>query len=212
MVLATEHAAIRELAATLASSLAAAGRAGTLIWVSENANRPLPPPPTAGVDVLTISAAAPGRAWLPDYPLLNLTRQIAPTLREFEVVYGLTSGHPLMHAICEGRHAPGAAPYFVAVLNSVLAEPREADLSPGAIARQFGESYVLANCDLILCLGTAGREQLAHLGVAPPASRILSSEIRMPPTLFDKVETQARAVADARSAREKGASVGPGFL
>lgn len=113
VTLATEEVATREIAARLASSLGAAARASTLIWVSENSNCAIPPPVMAGVDVVTISAAAPGRAWFPDYPLLNLTRQIAPTLREFEVVYGLTSGHPLMHAICEGRHAPGRRPIWL---------------------------------------------------------------------------------------------------
>jgi glycosyltransferase involved in cell wall biosynthesis len=68
---------------------------------------------------------------------------------------------------------------------------------------------VLTHCDLILCLGAAGSEQLTNLGVVRPASRILSSDIQMLPALFDKIETQARAVADARSAREKGASAAP---
>src|SRR5258707_6648317 len=45
VVLATEEVAIRELAATLASSLCAEGRASTLVWVSEDWNRHIAPPP-----------------------------------------------------------------------------------------------------------------------------------------------------------------------
>jgi glycosyltransferase involved in cell wall biosynthesis len=200
VALATEDMATRQLAAALASGLGAAGRASTLIWVSENANRQIAAPPvTAGVDVLAITAVDPQRLWLPEYPLLSLTRQIAPTLRGFEIVYGLTSGHPLMHAICEGRHSPRGAPCFVAVLDQPSTEPRDPDLSAGAIACRFGERYVLAHCDLIVSLGAAGSQQLTDLGVAPPTSRLLSADIQTLQTLFDKVEANARAVADRRA-------------
>jgi glycosyltransferase involved in cell wall biosynthesis len=204
VALATEEIVTRELAATLASSLCTAGRISTLIWVSEHTNPCIAPPPvTAGVDVLTINTVDQGRPWFPDFPLLNLTRHIAPKLKKFEVVYGLTSGHPLMHAICEGRHSPGAAPYFVAVLDYLSTEHRDPGLSASVIARRFGEKYVLTHCDLIVCLGAAGCQQLANLGVAPPTSRILSSNIQTLQALFDKVETQARAVADGRTERAR---------
>jgi glycosyltransferase involved in cell wall biosynthesis len=202
VALATEEIATRELAATLARSLCAAGRGGTLIWVSEQSSCHIEPPAvTAGVDVLTIDAVGLARPWFPEFPLLNLTRHIAPKLREFEIVYGLTSGHPLMHAICEGRHSPGAAPYFVAVLDYVSTAHRDPGLSPSAIARRFGEGYVLTHCDLVVSLGAADCQQPTNLGVAPPTSRFLSSDIQTLQALFHKVETQARAAADGRTGR-----------
>ena len=205
MALATEEVVTRELAATLASGLGVAGRTSTLIWVSEHRDRYIAPPQvTAGVDILMINAVEPGQPWYPDFPLLNLARHIAPKLREFEVVYGLTSGHPLMHAIRERRYSSAAWPYFVAVLDDVSNEHRDPALSASAIARRFGEKYVLTYCDLIVCLGTAGYQQLRNLGLALPTSRVLSSNVGTLQSLFDEVDTQARAIAAARTERASG--------
>jgi glycosyltransferase involved in cell wall biosynthesis len=199
VALATEKGVTRELVATLASALAAAGRPSTLVWVSLHGDRHIAPPPlAANVDILSLSAVEAEQLWQPDFPLLNLARDVAPKLREFDVVYGLTSGHPLMHAIREYRHSRSASPYFVAVLEDNAEQ--EEDIAPGAgaVARRFGEKYVLSYCDLIVRLGTADYQRIASLGVKFPASRVISSDVENLPPLFDKVDMQARATAAAR--------------
>ena len=202
VALATEKAVTRELVVTLASALAAAGRASTLVWVSLHGDRHIAPPQlAANVNILMLSGVEAVQPWQPDFPLLNLARHIAPKLREFDVVYGLTSGHPLMHAIRECRHSRSASPYFVAVLDDNTKEDGNTALGAGAMARRFGEKYVLSYCDLIVCLSAADYQQLANLGVTPPTSRVISSGIRNLQSLFDKVDMQARATVVARGRR-----------
>lgn len=207
VALATDESASREHAAMLANGLCAAGRAITLVWVSERRDHPIAPPPVAaGVEILVINADESEQRWSPEYPLLNLACHIAPALREFEVVYGLTLGHPLMHAIRERRHSPAPLPYFVAVLDKAR-EHQGPTLSAGEIARRFGEKYVLTHCDLIVCLAATGYQQLMKLGVAAPASRVLSSSDETLQSIFDEVDKRARAIAAARTGRA-GAAMG----
>lgn len=202
MALAAAERATRELVATLANGLAARGRHTTLVWASEHTERTLPPPPVApGVEVVVIKGADPQRPPVPNFPLLNLTRQIAPKLREFEIVYGLVSGHPTMHAVRERRFL-AVSPYFVAVVDRDPSEHRDWSLTGSATARRFSELYVLQHSDLIVYLGAAHPEHLANLGVAPSASRMLRSDIEKMQALFDDVETRARTVVADRAERE----------
>jgi glycosyltransferase involved in cell wall biosynthesis len=206
VVLATDEIATRALAATLANRLCASGRASTLVWVSEDANHHIAPPPVSpGVEILTINPVDPGQSWLPNFPLLNLSRQIAPQLSKFEVIFGLTSGHLLMHAIREARFSPAPATcFFVAVLDDASKTEQDRGLNAGAVARRFGEKYVLTHSDLIVCLDEAGSRRLASLGVTPPPSRLVSSDIQALPGIFGQVENRARAAASSGSERTRG--------
>src|SRR5437868_15287851 len=92
---ATERAGTRQLVGALANGLHAAGHMSALIWVSEEIGGSVAPPSVAsGVDVLTLNTVSPGERWVPGFPLVRMTRQIAPRLSDFDVVFGFVSGHP----------------------------------------------------------------------------------------------------------------------
>ena len=210
VALATNESAIRERAARLANGLCSAGRATTLVWVSEHLHRSIAPPAVAaGVEILAIDGVGLEQPRYSEFPPIDLARQIAPALRGFEVVYGLTAGYPLMHAIRESRHSPIPSPFLIVVLGGVPQEQPDAMSNAGEIARRFAEKYALTNCDLIVCLGAIGYQQLAQLGIAASPPRVLMSSDETFRSIFDEVDERARNIAAARTeraSRQKGAA------
>lgn len=204
VTLATDDLMTRDLAAALANGLLATGRTGTLVWVLESHNRYVAPPLVSdGVDILTIDATDLGQPWFLQFPLLNVSRPIASRVRDFDIVFGMTAGHPLMHAIRESRHSPSAVPYFVAILDHSLQPDRGLGLSAAEVVRDFGEKYVLTYCDMIAQRGITDLRSSASLGVTPPPSRMVAFSNQSLPMLFDHIETRARAVVDNRAERPR---------
>jgi glycosyltransferase involved in cell wall biosynthesis len=210
VALATNESAIRERAAMLANGLRSAGRATTLVWVSENLHRSIAPPAVAaGVEILAIDGVAPEQPRYSEFPSIDLARQVAPALRGFEVVYALTAGYPLMHAIRESRHSPMPSPCFIAVLGEVSREQPDPTTNADEIARRFAQNYALTHCDLIVCLGAIGYQRLAELGIAASSPRVVMSSDGTFQAIFDEVGERARNIATTRTeraSRPKGAA------
>ena len=210
VALATNESAIRERAAVLANGLRSAGRATTLVWVSEHLHRSSAPPAVAaGVEILAIDGVAPEQPRYSEFPSIDLARQVAPALRGFEVVYALTAGYPLMHAIRESRHSPMPSPCFIAVLGEVSREQPDPTTNADEIARRFAQNYALTHCDLIVCLGAIGYQQLAELGIAASSPRVVMSSDGTFQAIFDEVDERARNIAATRTeraSRPKGAA------
>src|ERR1017187_924154 len=111
--LSTDDGAARRVAESLANGLSSTGRDCTLLWVlGGQDNNEDPPHVLPGVGLITVRIAEDEQTFVPDFPLLALTRQISAILNEFDVVYVLTRGHPAMQAIQTSRHSRKARPFF----------------------------------------------------------------------------------------------------
>jgi GT2 family glycosyltransferase len=127
-----------------------------------------------GVEVLYLRHTRSPVAQLPDFRLARLAEQLAPILRQFDIVYSFSPGHPAMHAIRERRFSPSLAPIFVTVVEWVPKDRvRDTQVVAVRSAKNFGEHYQVRHSDYLACTAKDQAQQFyAQNWLLPPEDRV----------------------------------------
>src|SRR5580704_10329816 len=166
-------------AVDVARALEKGGHPCTLIWVFPYGAPSASQTPVPGLEVIYVRRGRSGPRWLPDFRLPQLSYQIAPMLRRFDVVYGLLTGHPLMGAIRERRFSSSQVPLFVTIVKHLPKTALESavGLTPRRSDREFGERYQLRHSDYVVCCHPLGADRLeARNWKLPRRDRIGSTQ------------------------------------
>jgi GT2 family glycosyltransferase len=162
-------------AAQLARILGTAGHPCTLIWAFRSFAPGTSQTPLPGVEVIYVRHSWAAVPQLPDFRLPRLAEQLAPILRQFDVVYSLLPGHPAMHAIRERRFSPSLTPIFVTVAEWVprTGAKQDSELPGLGAARDFGLRYQVRHSDYLACTAQDHAEQLhAQNWILPAKERV----------------------------------------
>ena len=126
------------------------------------------PPLCLNLDVHYVAARDPVDPLAGDAPL-SVGEQIAPVLRQFDLIYSVTHGYPALRAILDRNISRASSPYFVTISDQpaeFLAETCP-DCSTGGSCSQSGAHCQWNHSDCVVCAGPLPRADQAIKNTVP---------------------------------------------